>query len=45
MSVRRKPRLLERTIVLILLGILAGGAGGLAIGLVTSHALSSSSSQ
>ena len=34
--------LMENVLVLALLGILAGGIGGLAIGLVTGHASSSS---
>jgi hypothetical protein len=36
---------MERTIILILLGILAGGLGAVAIGLVTGRTSSSSTSQ
>lgn len=45
MSSLRRTKLLERTVVLILLGVLAGGLGGLAIGIVTSRPPSSSSGQ
>lgn len=45
MSPQRRPKILERALVLILLGVLAGGLGGLAIGIVTNRSASSSSSQ
>jgi len=43
MSERRRPKMLERTIILIMLGVLAGGAGGVAVGLITGRPPSSSS--
>jgi len=39
-----KDTLVESTIVLILMGMLAGAAGGLGVGLITQHSLTSSSS-
>jgi type II secretory pathway pseudopilin PulG len=41
---RGKATLIENTLVLALLGILAGAIGGLGIGIATSHAASSTSS-
>ena len=38
----RRPNLLERTIVLILLGIVMGGIGGAAVGFITGRAPSTS---
>jgi hypothetical protein len=35
MKNHRRPNLLERTIVLILLGIVMGGIGGAAVGFIT----------
>ena len=43
MKTRRQPKLLEQTIVLILLGLLMGGIGGVAVGLITGRAPSTSS--
>jgi hypothetical protein len=45
MTTHRPSKLLERTMVLILLGILMGGLGGAAVGFITGRAPSSSSSQ
>jgi len=45
MTTHRRTKLLERTMVLILLGILMGGLGGVAVGFITGRAPSSSSSQ
>jgi len=45
MTKHRRTKLLERTIVLILLGILMGGLGGAAVGFITGRAPSSSTSQ
>ncbi|MFY9559251.1 MAG: hypothetical protein WAQ52_03370 [Terriglobales bacterium] len=45
MTSHRRTKLLERTIVLILLGILMGGLGGAAIGFITGRTPSSSTSQ
>jgi hypothetical protein len=41
---KRKKSLLERVPVLILLGLLAGAVGGLGIGLVQLHSMSTASS-
>jgi hypothetical protein len=41
----RKPKLMERTIVLVLLGILMGGIGGAAVGFITGRAPSPTVSQ
>jgi hypothetical protein len=45
MTSHRRTKLLERTIVLILLGILVGGLGGAAVGFITGRAPSSATSQ
>jgi hypothetical protein len=45
MRSRGKATVVESTIVLVLLGILAGAVGGLAIGTVTSKTASSSGSR
>ncbi|HEY1400007.1 MAG TPA: hypothetical protein VF953_00375 [Terriglobales bacterium] len=45
MTTHRRTKLLERTIVLMLLGILIGGLGGAAVGFITGRAPSSSTSQ
>ncbi len=45
MTTHRRTKLLERTIVLMLLGILIGGLGGAAGGFITGRAPSSSTSQ
>jgi uncharacterized protein YcfJ len=45
MTTHRRPNLLERTIVLMLLGILIGGLGGAAVGFITGRAPSSTTSQ
>jgi len=45
MTSHRRTKLLERTIVLILLGILMGGLGGAAVGFITGRVPSSSTSQ
>jgi hypothetical protein len=45
MTSHRRTKLLERTIVLILLGILIGGLGGAAVGFITERAPTSSTSE
>jgi hypothetical protein len=45
MKNHRKPKLMERTIVLVLLGILMGGIGGAAVGIITGRAPSPTVSQ
>jgi hypothetical protein len=40
---RRRPNLLERTIILALLGLVIGGIGGAAVGFITGRAPSTSS--
>jgi len=45
MTTHRRTKLLERTMVLILLGILIGGLGGAAVGFITGRAPSSTSEQ
>ena len=45
MPPRRRKRIIEKALVLTLLGVLAGTLGGLAIGVVTSRSASSASSQ
>ena len=45
MATHRRAKLLERTIVLILLGILMGGVGGAAVGFITGRAENSSTGQ
>jgi hypothetical protein len=45
MTNQRRTKLLERTIVLILLGLLIGGLGGAAVGFITGRTATSSTSQ
>jgi hypothetical protein len=45
MATYRRPKLLERTIILLLLGILLGGLGGAAVGFITGRAATESTSQ
>jgi len=43
MKSRRRPNLLERTLVLIVLGLVMGGIGGAAVGFITGRTPNSSS--
>jgi hypothetical protein len=43
MTIQRRQNLLERTIVLMLLGLLMGGIGGAAVGFITGRAPSAAS--
>jgi hypothetical protein len=45
MKSRRHMNLFERTIVLMLLGILMGGLGGVAVGLITGRTPNSATQQ
>lgn len=44
MKFKKKPSLLERAPVLILLGLLAGAVGGLGVGTIQLHSMSEASS-
>ena len=45
MATHRRPKLLEQTIILMVLGVLIGGLGGVAVGFITGRAPSESASQ